>query len=158
MFSAQLSQIRTTSDNEGAFELQVQEDGLYDLELRPPNHAPMIVYGMKVAEPNPVIRLTEGGAIEGYLTEQLLPFVRKPIAGVTVKASCVDRSSFSYINPLTAVTDAKGFFRFEHVRPILKDHGGKWLPREWIIEYGGAKQKGIVEEGKVVENVVLTVK
>lgn len=165
MFS-DFSDLAATTDKQGRFAIELQEDGEYNLRFSPDHHAALIVYDIPVGRKDLKVTLPEGGTVTGRLVR--MDKGRKvPIPNVEVRIEQPDRASYTYLGfdrDRTTVTDAEGRFRFEHLRTKIRPRGSmskeQWDPiaRVWEVSYGDTSRTLAFYEGTKIENLELLVR
>ncbi len=159
--STYLETLNATTDSQGRFAIEYEEDGAYTLRLNAKNHADAIVYDIKPGTRDLKVTLTEGGTISGRLIR--IENGRKiPIAGEKIKIED-DGIVFNSLKFKEVVTDSQGRFHFENlqtqIRPIESSNLKDWknVPRVWIISYGTTSKSVVFYDHQTIENLELVV-
>ena len=152
--------LRDTTDPQGRFAIELEEDGEYNLRFSPDNHAAIIAYDVPVGKKDLKVTLPDGGTVAGRLV-RLERGKKVPIPDVEVKLEQTDRASYTHLGfdrDRTTLTDSQGRFRFEHVRTKIRPHGSmsreQWdyIPRVWQISYGDtSKTVGFYDQTRIEE-------
>jgi protocatechuate 3,4-dioxygenase beta subunit len=159
--------LRATTDNQGRFAIELKEGGEYNLLFSPDHFAAMVVYDIPVGKKDLQVTLSEGGTVVGRLVR--MENGRKvPIPNVEVKIEQSDRASYTHLGfdrDRTAVTDAEGRFRFEHIRTKIRpmdsrsDKQWEYVPRVWQISHGDtSKTVAFYGDNKTIDDFELVVK
>jgi protocatechuate 3,4-dioxygenase beta subunit len=159
--------LKATTDKQGRFAIELKEDGEYNLLFSPDRYAAMIVYDIPIGKKDLKVTLSEGGTVVGRLVR--MDRGRKaPITNVEVKIQQTDRASYTHLGfdrDRTAVTDAEGRFRFEHLRTKIRpdrsmpDEKWEYVPRVWQISYGDtSKTIAFYGDNKTIDDFELIVK
>lgn len=158
--------LKATTDKRGRFGIELKDDGEYNLLFSPDRHAPLIVYDIPVGKKNLNVTLSEGGAVAGRLL-RMNDGRKVPIPNVELKIDAADHGSYTHLGPgheRTTVTDAKGRFRFEHLRTKIRPAGTMseqrrdYIARIWKISYGNTSQNIAFYEDAHIDNLELLVK
>lgn len=143
MFSS-FSDLKATTDKQGRFAIPTEEDGEYNLLFSPDNHAAIIAYDIPVGKKDLKVTLPTGGTVTGRLM-RMDRGKKVPIPNAEVKIESTDRASYTHLGfdrDHTALTDAQGKFRFDHVRTKIRPSRSmsqqqwSYIPRVWQISYG----------------------
>ncbi len=154
------STLKATTDEQGCFAIELEEDGQYNLRFSPDHHAAVIAYDIPVGTKDLKVTLSDGGTLTGCLV-QLEIEGKLPIAGVELKLEQADRAAYTHLGfdrDRTTTTDAAGRFRFEHIqtetRPSSSRQEVQWepVPRIWQLSYGDITQTVNFADGDVMED------
>ena len=155
-----------TTDQQGRFAIELEEDGEYNLRFSPDKYAAVIEYDVPVGKKDLKVTLPEGGTVAGRLVR-----VEKgktvPIPNVEVKIEQADRSSYSHLGfdrDQTTVTDSQGQFEFGHIstkaRPLESRSQAEWqyVPRVWQITYGDTSKTIAFYDTNTIEDLEVVVR
>ncbi len=86
-----------------------------------------------------------------------------PIPQAEVKLEQSSRMSFSHLGfdrDQTAVTDAEGRFRFEHLSTLTREDHSKpeFIPRSWRVSFGETSQTILFDKGDLIEDFELVIR
>ncbi|MCP4645635.1 MAG: hypothetical protein GY851_34640, partial [bacterium] len=158
--------LKATTDAQGRFAIELEDDGQYNLRFSPDRHAAVIAYDIPVGKKDLKVTLPEGGVVAGRLM-RLEKGRKVPIANAEVKIEQVSRSSFAHLGfdrDRTTTTDAEGQFRFEHIRTKVRPGNSRsdedWtpIPRVWQIVHGDTTQTVAFSDGAATLDVEVLVK
>ena len=155
-----------TTDKEGHFAIELEEDGEYNLRFSPDKHAAIIAYDVPVGKKDLKVTLSEGGTVTGRLV-RMEKGKKVPIPNAEVKAEQTSRSAYTYLGfdrDRTTVTDSQGRFRFEHLRTKIRLSDSmtakqwKHTPRVWEISFGDTSKTIAFYDGTTIEDFELVVR
>ncbi len=155
-----------TTDKEGHFAIELEEDGEYNLRFSPDKYAAIIAYDVPVGKKDLKVTLPDGGTITGHLV-RMEKGKKVPIPNAEVKAEQASRSAYTYLGfdrDRTTVTDSQGRFRFEHlrtkIRPRDSETAKQWeyIPRVWQISFGDTSKTIAFYDGTTTEDFELLVR
>ncbi len=158
--------LRDTTDTQGRFAIELENDGQYNLLFSPDRHAATIVYDVPVNTKALKVVLEAGGTLEGRLAS-LEGGQKVPIPHAELKLEQSSRASYTHLGfdrDQTTLTDAQGRFRFEHIQTAIRPMGSRnetqWtpIPRVWTLSYGDATETVAFTDGKRIEDFELLVK
>ena len=163
---ASFEALRATTDDQGRFAIELEEDGEYNLRFSPDHHAAVIVYDLPVGKKDLKVTLPDGGTVVGRLV-RWEKGRKVPISNAAVKLEQPDRTSYTHLGfdrDRTTTTDAEGRFCFEHIRTKVRPGNSRtqtdWehVPRVWNLAYGDISQTVVFSEGTTLDDVELLVK
>ena len=159
------SALSDTTDKQGRFAIELEEDAQYNLRFSPDNHAALIVYDIPVGKKDLKVILPEGGTITGRLV-RMENGKKIPIPNVEVKLEQEERASYTHLGfdrDRTAITDSQGRFQFVNVQTKIRPHGSmsqtEWehIPRVWLISYGDTSKSIAFYNGTTIDDFELLV-
>jgi len=153
--------LKATTDQQGRFAIELQEEAEYNLLFSPDNQAAIILYDIPAGKRDLKVTLPGGGMVIGRLV-RMEKGQKTPIANVEVKIEQPDRASYMHLGfdrDRTAITDAEGRFRFEHLQTLIRSDRLKpeFAPRVWEIKYGDTSKTIAFYEGTVIGDFELMV-
>lgn len=155
-----------TTDQQGRFAIELEEDGEYNLRFSPDNLAAVIIYDVPVGDKDLKVTLPEGGTVTGRLV-RVEKGKKVPIPNVEVKVEQTDRAAYTHLGfdrDRTAITDSQGRFRFEHlqtkIRPDDSRTAKQWeyAPRVWQIIYGNTSKTIAFYDSNTIEDLEVVVR
>ncbi len=155
-----------TTDQQGRFAIELEEDGEYNLRFSPDNLAAVITYDVPAGKKDLKVMLEEGGTVSGRLV-RVEKGKNVPIPNVEVKVEQTDRASYTHLgfdHDRTTITDSQGRFRFEHlqtkIRPRESMSQTQWeyAPRVWQITYGNTSKTITFDDSNTIEGLEVVVK
>ncbi|MBN1507119.1 MAG: carboxypeptidase regulatory-like domain-containing protein [Sedimentisphaerales bacterium] len=158
--------LKATTDKQGRFAIELEEDGEYNLLFSPDEHAATIVYDIPVNTKDLRVTLENGGTLEGRLV-RLEGGQKVPIPNAEVRIEQTDRAAYTHLGferDRTTLTDAEGHFRFEHVqtgiRPSSSRKESQWtaIPRVWQLSHGDKTETLAFTDGARIEDFELLIK
>ncbi len=155
------STLSDLTDEQGRFAIELEEEAEYNLLFSPDNHAAIIVYDIPAGKKDLEVTLPEGGTVVGRLV-RMEDGQKVPIPNVEVKVEQTDRASYTHLGferDRTAITDAEGRFRFEHLQTKIRSDRLKpeYTPRVWEIKYGDTSKSIAFYEGTMIDELELVV-
>ena len=159
------SKLRDTTDKQGRFAIELEEDAEYNLRFSPDDHAAIIVYDIPAGKKDLKVMLPGGGTVNGRLL-RLEKGKKVPIPNVEVKLEQTDRTSYTHLGfdrDRTADTDSEGRFRFEHIRTKIRpresmsDKDWDYISRVWQVSYGETSKTVAFYENMVIDDFELIV-
>jgi hypothetical protein len=155
------STLSDLTDELGRFAIELEEEAEYNLLFSPDNQAAIIVYDIPAGKKDLKVTLPEGGTVVGRLV-RMDKGQKVPIPNVEVKIEQPDRASYTHLGfdrDGTAVTDAEGRFRFEHLQTLIRSDRLKpeYAPRVWEIEYGDTSKSIAFYEGTTINDLEMVV-
>jgi len=153
--------LKATTDANGRFAIELQEDAEYNLLFSPDNQAAIIVYDIPAGKKDLKVTLPEGGTVVGRLV-RMEKGQKVPIPNVEIKIEQPDRASYTHLGfdrDRTAVTDAEGRFRFEHLQTLIRSDRLKpeYAARVWEIKYGDTSKSVAFYSGTTINDLELVV-
>jgi hypothetical protein len=150
------------TDGQGRFVIELKEDGEYNLLFSPRHQAALIVYDVPVGKQDLKVTLPEGGTILGRLVREIRG-QKTPIPNAQVTVGEQSGAAFTYLGTAqywTAVTDADGRFRVEHLCTQIRTDRVKpeYGPRFWAVKYGDTSQTVSFGDDTKTAEVELVVK
>jgi uncharacterized GH25 family protein len=155
-----------TTDQQGRFAIELEEDGEYNLRFSPDKYAAVIEYDVPVGKKDLKVTLPEGGTVTGCLM-RMEKGQKVPIPNAEIKVEQTDRASYTHLGfdrDRTTVTDSQGRFRFEHlqtkIRPRESMSQTQWeyAPRVWQIVYGSTSKTITFDDSNTIEGLEVVVK
>ena len=155
-----------TTDQQGRFAIELEEDGEYNLRFSPDNLAAVIIYDVPVGDKDLKVTLPEGGTVTGRLV-RVEKGKKVPIPNAEIKVEQTDRASYTHLGfdrDRTAITDSQGRFRFEHlqtkIRPGDSRTAKQWeyAPRVWQIVYGNTSKTIAFYDSNTIEDLEVVVR
>lgn len=155
-----------TTDQQGRFAIELEEDGEYNLRFSPDNLAALIIYDVPVGDKDLKVTLPEGGTVTGRLV-RVEKGKKVPIPNVEIKVEQTDRAGYTHLGfdrDRTAITDSQGRFRFEHlqtkIRPGDSRTAKQWeyAPRVWQIIYGNTSKTIAFYDSNTIEDLEVVVR
>lgn len=155
-------ELGATTNAQGRFAIEITEDGEYNLLFSPDKAAAIVVYDVPVGKKDLVVTLPAGGTIVGRLV-RISNGRKVPIPQAEVTLEQTSRMSFSHLGfdrDQTAVTDAEGRFRFEHLSTLTRENHEKplFIPRSWRISFGETSETILFDKGDLIEDFELVVR
>lgn len=156
------NELSATTDAQGRFAIEFQEEGEYNLLFSPDKLAAIIVYDVPLGRKDLRVTLPEGGTVVGQLL-RIEKGRKVPIPHAEVKIEQTSRVSFSHLGfdrDRTIRTDAEGRFRVEHLSTQIRtDHNkAEFIPRTWQISYGDTVQTIAFDQGDLIDGFELVVR
>ncbi len=156
------NELSATTDAQGRFAIEFQEEGEYNLLFSPDKLAAIIVYDVPLGQKDLRVTLPAGGTVVGQLL-RIEKGRRVPILHAEVKVEQTSRAAFSHLGfdrDRTIKTDAEGRFRVEHLSTQVRtDHNkAEFIPRTWQISYGDTVQTVAFDKGDLIEDFELVVR
>jgi uncharacterized GH25 family protein len=154
--------LKATTDSQGRFAIELEEDGSYNLLVSPYDYAAVIVYDVPVNEKQLKITLSPGGTVSGRLV-RLENGQKAPVPNTEVKIEQTSRISYSHLGfdqDQTATTDAEGRFRFERLQTQIRTdrNAPAFVPRLWRLSHGDVSEVISFGDGALIEGFELTLK
>jgi len=161
LFSS-FAELSATTDAQGRFAIEIQEDGEYNLLFSPDKLAAIIVYDVPIGTKDLKVTLPEGGTVVGRLV-RIQKGQKLPVAHAEIKVEQTSRSAFSHLGfdrDRTIQTDVEGRFRVEHLSTQTREDHNKavFIPRAWQFSYGATAQTVVFDRGDLIEDFELVVR
>ena len=155
-----------TTDQQGRFAIELEEDGEYNLRFSPDKYAAVIEYDVPVGKKDLKVTLPEGGTVAGRLV-RVEKGRKVPIPNAEVKVEQTDRASYTHLGfdrDQTTVTDSQGRFQFEHLQTKIRPHESmsqtqwKYATRVWQITYGNTSKTIAFYDSNTIEDLEVVVR
>jgi uncharacterized GH25 family protein len=154
-----------TTDKEGRFAIELEEDAQYDLIFSPFNYAAELVYDIPSGKKDLKVILSKGGTISGQLV-RMEGNKKVPIDNAEIKLEQENRASYTHLGfdrDLTTRTDSQGRFKFEHIQTKIRPYESRtqaqweYVSRVWQLFYGDNKKTFAFNEGNVIDNFEIVI-
>jgi len=155
-YSFNHQQLNSTTDDQGRFQIDVEEAGTYNLLCLPDHFASQIAYEVAPENDDAKIELTRGGTVRGRVVT-LKNGHEVPVQGATVTAESADHSAYSWLKFKHVLSDASGYFQIEHLQTKYRFQKFppryEYLPRGWLISCRGHQKSVPLGEGETAKDI-----